>query len=36
MAPSTNLYAALAGYVGRLDQTGRIGVFRRAPPGRRA
>ena len=29
MAPSTNLYAALAGYVGRPDQTGRIGVFRR-------
>jgi hypothetical protein len=29
MAPSTNLYAALAGYVGRPDQTGRTGVFRR-------
>ena len=29
MAPSTNLYAALAGYVGYPDQTGRIGVFRR-------
>jgi hypothetical protein len=29
MAPSTNLYVALAGYVGRPDQTGRIGVFRR-------
>ena len=29
MEPSTNLYAALAGYVGRPDQTGRIGVFRR-------
>ena len=29
MAASTNLYAALAGYVGRPDQTGRIGVFRR-------
>ena len=29
MAPSTNLYAALAGNVGRPDQTGRIGVFRR-------
>jgi photosystem II stability/assembly factor-like uncharacterized protein len=29
MAPSTNLYAALAGNVGRPDQTGRTGVFRR-------
>jgi len=29
MAPSTNLYAALAGNVGRPDQIGRIGVFRR-------
>ena len=29
MEPSTSLYAALAGYVGRPDQTGRIGVFRR-------
>src|SRR5215475_10797184 len=29
MEPSTNLFAALAGYVGRPDQTGRVGVFRR-------
>src|SRR6516164_5888796 len=29
MAASTNLYAALAGYVGRPDQSGRTGVFRR-------
>src|SRR5215468_8160745 len=29
MEPSTSLYAALAGYVGRPDQTGRVGVFRR-------
>jgi len=28
MAPSTNLYGALAGYVGRPDQTCRVGVFR--------
>ena len=33
MAASTNLYAALAGYVGRPDQTGRSGVFRRDAAG---
>jgi photosystem II stability/assembly factor-like uncharacterized protein len=30
MANQTNLFAAVAGYVGRPDQTGRVGVFRRA------
>jgi photosystem II stability/assembly factor-like uncharacterized protein len=33
MAEQTNVYAALAGYVGRPDQTGRIGVFRRPAEG---
>jgi photosystem II stability/assembly factor-like uncharacterized protein len=33
MARSTTLYAALAGYVGRPDQTGRAGVFRRDADG---
>jgi photosystem II stability/assembly factor-like uncharacterized protein len=33
MATQTNVYAALAGYVGRPDQTGRVGVFRRAAAG---
>src|SRR5262249_22104851 len=33
MATQTNIYAALAGYVGRPDQTGRVGVFRRAAEG---
>lgn len=30
MAASTNIYAATAGYVGRPDQQGKSGVFRRA------
>src|SRR5262249_15951236 len=30
MAAQTNLYAGLAGYVGRPDQKGSVGVFRRA------
>ena len=30
MATQANIYAAVAGYVGRPDQTGRVGVFRRA------
>jgi len=33
MATQTNVYAALAGYVGRPDQAGRVGVFRRAAAG---
>lgn len=33
MAASTNLYAGLAGYIGRPDQQGKVGVFRRAADG---
>jgi photosystem II stability/assembly factor-like uncharacterized protein len=33
MAAQTNVYAAVAGYVGRPDQSGRIGVFRRPANG---
>ena len=33
MATQTNLYAALAGYVGRPEATGRVGVFRRDAAG---
>src|SRR5215470_1256106 len=29
MTSKTNIYAAVAGYVGRPDQSGRVGVFRR-------
>jgi photosystem II stability/assembly factor-like uncharacterized protein len=33
MAAQTNVYAALAGYVGRPEATGRVGVFRRDAAG---
>jgi photosystem II stability/assembly factor-like uncharacterized protein len=33
MTTQTNIYAAVAGYVGRPDQAGRIGVFRRPAEG---
>jgi len=33
MPTQTNIYAGLAGYVGRPDQKGRVGVFRRSAEG---
>jgi photosystem II stability/assembly factor-like uncharacterized protein len=33
MAAQTNIFAALAGYIGRPDQQGKVGVFRRAADG---
>jgi photosystem II stability/assembly factor-like uncharacterized protein len=33
MVAQTNIFAGLAGYVGRPDQTGHVGVFRRAADG---
>jgi photosystem II stability/assembly factor-like uncharacterized protein len=33
MASQTTIYAALAGYIGRPDQQGKVGVFRRATDG---
>ena len=33
MATQSNIYAAVAGYVGRPDQAGRVGVFRRSANG---
>jgi photosystem II stability/assembly factor-like uncharacterized protein len=33
MASQTTIYAALAGYIGRPDQQGKVGVFRRAADG---
>ena len=33
MTVETNIYAAVAGYVGRPDQSGRVGVFRRPAEG---
>ena len=33
MATQTNIYAAVAGYVGRPEATGRVGVFRRPADG---
>jgi len=33
MAAPTTIYAALAGYIGRPDQHGKVGVFRRAADG---
>jgi len=33
MAAQTNIYAALAGHIGRPDQQGKVGVFRRAADG---
>ena len=33
MAKQTNIYAAVAGYVGRPEATGRVGVFSRTANG---
>jgi photosystem II stability/assembly factor-like uncharacterized protein len=33
MAAQSNIYAGLAGYIGRPEQTGRVGVFRRPADG---
>ena len=33
MADQSNIFAGVAGYVGRPDETGKIGVFRRAAAG---